>query len=123
MSPRPRTITEYLERLSPEKRAALERVRRAIKSAAPTAEECISYQLPAFRLDGRMLMWFGAATSHCALYPGAFPIAALKRELKGYKTSKGTIRFPVEQPLPATLVRKLVKARIAERAARKRAAR
>jgi uncharacterized protein YdhG (YjbR/CyaY superfamily) len=122
MTKKPQTISEYLAPLSPDKRATLQKLRRAIQAAAPRAEECISYQLPAFRLDGRMLAWFGAATNHCAFYPGAFPIAALKNELTGYKTSKGTIRFPVDTPLPATLVRKLVKARIAEGVARKRVA-
>ena len=113
---RPRTIDEYLAPLSKDKRAALEKLRAAIKSAAPDAEECISYQVPTFRLDGRMLVSFGAATHHCAFYPGAFPIAAHQDELARYDTSKGTIRFPPEKPLPATLVRKLVKTRIAERA-------
>jgi len=90
------------------------RMRRAIKSAAPKAEECISYQIPAFRLGGRMLVAFGAAANHCAFYPGAFPLEAHKDELKAYDTSKGTIRFQADSPLPATLVRKLVKTRIAD---------
>ena len=119
MSAKPQTIDEYLAPLSDEKRAALEKLRRAIKAAAPKAEECISYQLPAFRLDGRMLVAFGAAANHCAFYPGAFPVEAHKDELKAYDTSKGTIRFQADNPLPATLVRKLVKTRIAENAAQR----
>jgi uncharacterized protein YdhG (YjbR/CyaY superfamily) len=111
---KPTTIDEYLAPLDREKRAALERLRKAIQAAAPKAEECISYQIPAFRLSGRMLVAFGAAAKHCAFYPGAFPVAAHKDELKPYDTSKGTIRFPPDRPLPATLVRKLVKARIAQ---------
>ena len=118
MSAKPETIDEYLAPLSSEKRAVLEKLRRAIKSAAPKAEECISYQLPAFRLGGRFLVAFGAAANHCAFYPGSFPVKAHKKELKAYDTSKGTIRFPVGSPLPATLVRKLVKTRIAEYAAK-----
>ena len=114
MSAKPLTIDEYLAALSKEKRAALEKLRRAIKSAAPKAEECISYQLPAFRLGGKFLVAFGAAANHCAFYPGAHPVEAHKNELKTYDTSKGTIRFPADSPLPATLVRKLVKTRIAE---------
>jgi len=114
---KPQTIDEYLAPLSNEKRAALEKLRRAIKSAAPKAEECISYQIPAFRLGGRMLVAFGAAANHCAFYPGSFPVKAHKDELKAYDTSKGTIRFQADSPLPATLVRKLVKTRIAEHAA------
>jgi len=116
MATKPRTIDEYLASLSSDKRAALQKLRKAIKAAAPKAEECISYQIPAFRLDGKMLVWFGAATNHCSFFPGARPIEVLKGELAGYKTSKGTIRFPAASPLPDTLVKKLVKVRIAERA-------
>jgi uncharacterized protein YdhG (YjbR/CyaY superfamily) len=122
MPRKPQTIDEYLAPLSNEKRGALERLRRAIRSAAPKAQECISYEIPAFRIDGRLLVAFGAAANHCAFYPGAYPIKAHKGELEAYGTSKGTIRFPVRSPLPAKLVRKLVKARISEHAARKPAA-
>jgi uncharacterized protein YdhG (YjbR/CyaY superfamily) len=112
------TIDEYLAPLAAGERAALERLRRDIHAAAPEAEECISYGIPAFRLDGRMLVAFGAAAKHCAFYPGAHPVAELADELAAYDTSKGTVRFPPERPLPATLVRKLVKARMAEYAGR-----
>jgi uncharacterized protein YdhG (YjbR/CyaY superfamily) len=112
----PQTIDEYLARLSEEKRAALEQLRRDIRAAAPNAEECISYQIPGFRLDGKLLVSFGAAASHCAFYPGAHPVQAHARELAKYDTSKGTIRFPADAPLPSALVRKIVKTRIAERA-------
>lgn len=115
MTNTPQTIDEYLAPLSEDKRATLEKLRRAIKSAAPKAEECIAYQIPTFRLDGKMLVSFGAAAKHCAFYPGAYPVHTLRAELEAYDTNKGTIRFPVNKPLPATLVRKLVKARIAER--------
>lgn len=118
MLTKPRTIEEYLAPLSKEKRAALEKLRRDIKSAAPKAEECISYQLPSFRLDGRMLVSFAAWANHCAFYPGSFPLEVHQKELKTYDTSKGTLRFPVDSPLPATLVRKLVKARITQNAAK-----
>ena len=120
MKKAPKTVDGYLRTLSAEKRAALQKLRKAIHSAAPKAEECISYQIPAFRLDGRMLVWFGAASQHCSFFPGAHPIAALKQDLKAYKTSKGTIRFPPDKPLPAALVRKLIKARLVERNARAR---
>ena len=113
--PKPESIDAYLASLTSDKRAALEKLRRAIRAAAPKAEECISYQLPAFRLHGKVLVWFGAATNHCSFYPGAAPIAQHAAELKGYPTSKGTIRFSPDDPLPATLVKKLVRARIAER--------
>jgi uncharacterized protein YdhG (YjbR/CyaY superfamily) len=113
------TIDEYLAALSADKRAALQRLRKTIRAIAPRAEECISYQIPAFRLDGKMLVWFGAGANHCAFYPGAV-VEAHKAELEDYETSKGTIRFQPEKPLPAALVRKLVKARIAKTAAKKR---
>jgi uncharacterized protein YdhG (YjbR/CyaY superfamily) len=118
MSDRPQTIDDYLAPLSNEKRAVLEKLRKAIKSAAPKAEECISYQIPGFRLGGRLLVAFGAGANHCAFYPGAGPVTAHKDELTAYDTSKGTIRFRTDSPLPASLVRKLVKARIAEYAAK-----
>jgi uncharacterized protein YdhG (YjbR/CyaY superfamily) len=114
----PRTIDEYLALVSGEKRAALQKLRAAIKAAAPEAEECIAYRVPAFRLRGKMLVAFGAAANHCAFYPGAYPIEAHEDDLETYDTSKGTIRFQPDRPLPASLVRKLVKARIAVKATR-----
>ena len=116
MPSKPRTIDEYLAALSEPKRAALEALRRAIRSVAPQAEECISYQLPAFRLDGRLLVWFGASANHCSFYPGAFPIEAHRDALGAYSVSKGTIRFSPERPLPQALVRKLVRTRMVENA-------
>ncbi len=120
MPTRPKTIDEYLGGLSEAKRTALEKLRKDIHAAAPTAEECISYSIPAFRLDGRILVFFGAASKHCSFYPGAYPIEALKEDLQAYPTSKGTIRFPEDSPLPSRLVRKLVRARIEEQAARRK---
>jgi uncharacterized protein YdhG (YjbR/CyaY superfamily) len=111
---KPVTIDEYLGALSEDKRRALERLRRIIRATAPGAEECISYQLPAFRLNG-MLVAFGAAANHCAFYlMSGSTVAAHKDELKEYDTSKGTIRFKPENPLPDAIVRKLVRARIVE---------
>lgn len=119
MPAKPRSIDEYLAALSDDKRAALEKLRKAIRAAAPEAEECISYRLPAFRQDG-MLVAFGARANHCAFYlMSASTVADHKAELEDYDTSKGTIRFPAEKPLPAALVRKLVEARIAENAGRR----
>jgi len=112
------TIDEYLAALSDDKRAALEKLRKTIRAAAPKAEECISYQIPAYRQDG-MLVGFGATGNHCAFYLMSSSIVeAHKEELKDYDTSKGTIRFQPDKPLPVGLVRKLVKARIAENAVR-----
>jgi uncharacterized protein YdhG (YjbR/CyaY superfamily) len=120
MPAKPRDIDEYLAPLGPEKRAALETLRGAIRSAAPRSEECISYGIPGFRLGGRLLVSFAAATNHCAFYPGAAPIEAHRKELERYDTSRGTIRFAASRPLPPALVRKLVKTRIAEHAARRK---
>jgi uncharacterized protein YdhG (YjbR/CyaY superfamily) len=120
MAAKPKTIDEYLAALSADKRAALEKLRKTIKAAAPKAEECISYGLAAFRLDGRPLVAFGAGANHCAFYPmSGSTLLAHKDELKDYDTSKGTIRFQPDQPLPVALVRKLVKARIAENEGRR----
>ena len=121
MKPSAKTIEEYLAALSDDKRAALQRLRNAIRAAAPRAEECISYQLPAFRLDGKLLVAFGATANHCAFYPmSGTTVEVHKTELTGYEISKGTIRFHADNALPALLVRKLVKARIAENAAQPR---
>jgi uncharacterized protein YdhG (YjbR/CyaY superfamily) len=115
MKAKPTTIDEYLAPLRGDKRAALEKLRETIKSAVPDAEECISCGLAAFRLHGQPLVAFGASDSHCAFYPmSGSTVGAFKNELKDYPTSKGTIRFQPGKPLPATLVRKLIKARIAE---------
>jgi uncharacterized protein YdhG (YjbR/CyaY superfamily) len=109
---------DYLARLPEDKRAALEKLRRIIRSAAPRAEECISYQLPAFRLDGKVLVLLGATAKHCSFFPGSgTAVDAHQGDLQGYSTSKGTIRFDAAKPIPATLVRKIVKYRIAENAA------
>lgn len=122
MHGQPETIDEYLAPLAADKRAALQKLRRTIRAAVPEAEECISYRIPAFRLHGKFLLGFGVGTNHCAFYPGAYPIEAHARELEEYDTSKGTIRFPPDDPLPAALVRKLVKARVAEHRGERRAA-
>ena len=109
----PKTFDGYLADLNPRQRAALERLRKAIRSAAPRAEECISYGVPAFRLHGKFLVALGAAAKHCSFYPGS-ALRALKVDLKGCDTGKGTIRFQPDRPLPTALVRKLVRARIAQ---------
>ena len=110
----PETHDDYFAMLSADKRAALQKLRRTIKAAAPGAKECISYGIPAFRLDGKLLVFYGAGKNHCAFYPGS-TLQALDVDLTKYDTSKGTIRFSSDKPLPAVLVRKLVKLRIAER--------
>ncbi|MGA8026902.1 MAG: DUF1801 domain-containing protein [Bryobacteraceae bacterium] len=111
---KPKTIEEYLATLSDDKRTALERLRQIIRSAAPEAEECISYNLPAFRLDGKAFIWFGAGANHCAIYGVS---GTHKEDFKNYDTSgKGTLRFQAANPPPAAIIRKLVKARMAKAA-------
>jgi len=116
---KPRTIDEYLAGASEDHRRLCQRLRKTILSAAPDAEECISYGLAAFRLNGRALVAFGAWENHCALYPmSAATVRLFQPQLKEFETTKGTIRFTSENPLPATLVKKLVKARVAENRSR-----
>ena len=109
----PKTVDDYLAALPEEARATLEKIRKAIKAAAPKATEGISYQMPMYKQNG-MLMGFAAFKNHCSIFPGAKPMETYKDELKAYKISKGTIRFPIGKPLPAALVKKLIKTRIAE---------
>src|SRR5262249_2392382 len=116
---KPATINEYLAGVGPDQRAALNKLRRTIRAAFPRVEECISYGMPGFRLNGRVVAWMGAGKNHCAFYPGGVT-DAFTSELPEYETSKGTIRFQPDHPLPATLVRKLIKNRIAREASRTR---
>jgi uncharacterized protein YdhG (YjbR/CyaY superfamily) len=113
----PKDVDEYLAGVPKEVRATLEKLRKSIKAAAPMASEGISYQMPMYKQNG-MLVGFAAFKDHCSLFPGPAVIKAHQKELKGYVTSKGTIRFPSDKPLPAALVKKLVKTRIQENEAR-----
>src|SRR5438874_1939962 len=112
-SSKPKSHDDYLAAVTEDKRGALQKLRKAIKMAAPKAEECIRYQLPAFRLNGKFLVAYGAATNHCAVYPGS-TVKALKDDLKSYNASEGTIGCSVGKALPSAVVRKLVKLRIDE---------
>ena len=115
MSGRPETIDAYLAGVKEDQRAVLENLRRTIQATAPAAEECISYGIPTFRLEGRMLVSFGAGANHCAFYPlSASTVADFEDELKGYDTSKGTIRFPLDKPIPLSLVKEIVRFRVKE---------
>jgi uncharacterized protein YdhG (YjbR/CyaY superfamily) len=100
--------------LPAEVRATLEVLRKQIRAAAPKAEEYIGYSIPTFRYKGQLVS-FGAGKNHCSFYVmSPKVVAAFKDDLKEYDTSPGTVRFPIGKPLPATLVKKLVKARVAE---------
>lgn len=111
-------VDAYLAKVPPNFRAALESLRRTIRAAAPDAEEIISYKMPAFRSHG-MLVYYAAFQDHCSLFVGS---VATQRQfaagLKPYETGKGTLQFTPEHPLPPGLVRRLVKARLAENAGR-----
>jgi uncharacterized protein YdhG (YjbR/CyaY superfamily) len=115
-------VNAYLAAVPAESRTALEKLRETIKAVAPKAAEVISYQIPTFKLNGRMLVSYAAFKNHCSFFPGAAAIKAYETELSAYPTSKGTVRFHANKPLPATLVRKLVKLRIGENEARARKA-
>ncbi len=111
----PKTIDEYLASVNANHRDALQKIREAIHAVATNAEECISYGIPAFRLNGRSLVFFGAWANHCALYPGSSAtLKKFRNELRDFQTSKGTLRFSPDNPLPVALVKKLVKARVAQ---------
>lgn len=108
----PKTVGEYLARIPQPARRTLAKIRAEIRSAAPPgATETISYGIPAFKYK-RVLIWFAAFSNHCSLFPTASVIDAFKNDLKGYATSKGTIKFPTDKPLPSALVTKIVKARV-----------
>jgi len=110
-----KTIDEYLAALSHDQRGALENLRKTIRAIVPKAEECISYGLAAFLLNGRALVGFGATDSLCAFYPmSPTTVEAHKDELRDFDTSKGTVRFHAANPLPIPLVRKLIEARLVE---------
>lgn len=111
------TVDEYLARVPEPARSALEKVRQAIRAAAPEATEAISYGIPMFRHRG-LLVGYGAAANHCALY--GTTLGSNRKDLKGYDTSKGTIRFPPDAPPPAALVKKIVRAHVAANETRAR---
>jgi uncharacterized protein YdhG (YjbR/CyaY superfamily) len=102
------TVDEYIALQSVQIRADLRLLRKTIKKAAPGAEEMINYQMPAYKLNG-MLVFFAAAKTHFGFYPGSGPIIAFREKLKQYETSKGTIRFQLDNPIPMKLVTEIVK--------------
>jgi uncharacterized protein YdhG (YjbR/CyaY superfamily) len=116
----PKSVDEYLAGVPEPARGTLNKMRAAIRSAVPgEATETISYKMPAFKHKG-IVVWFAAFSDHCSLFPTAAVIEAFKNELKSYSTSKGTIQFPLDKPLPTALIKKLVKARVAQMESKKR---
>lgn len=113
------SVDEYIAAMPAEARSKLQSLRKTIRQAAPEAEEVISYNMPAFKHNG-MLVWYGAHTEHIGLYPRGSAIVAFKEDLAAYKTSKGAIQFPLDKPIPAALVKKIVKFRLNENARKKR---
>jgi len=115
MKAAPKNIDEYLDELSDKKvRTMLENLRKTITSVAPHAEEVISYSMPGFKYYGP-LVYFASFKNHCSFFPAnSSLIAKMENELKPYRTAKGTIQFTVDRPLPASLVKKIVRARIKE---------
>jgi uncharacterized protein YdhG (YjbR/CyaY superfamily) len=119
--PRPADVEKYLAALPNDQRVLLERLRKTIRAAAPHATETISYQMPAFRDGDRLLVSYAAFKDHCSLFPMSLKVIDDHRdELEPYLSGRGTIRFLPDRPLPAALVRKIVKERLAENAARRR---
>ena len=117
----PSSVEDYLAALPDDARATLEKVRQAIRAAAPMATEKISYGAPAFDHAGRYLVYYAAFKNHCSFFPASNEVMeTFAEELERYDVSKGTIRFPIGEPLPATLVKKMVKARVRENEARRR---
>ncbi len=110
----PASVDEYLAAIPEAPRAALEKLRATIKAAAPEATETISYQMPAFKLDGRFLVSYAAFKNHCSLFPRARRSSSCTEALKPYYAGNGTICFTVDDPIPAALVRKIVKTRVKE---------
>ena len=116
----PKTVDEYLAGVPEPARTTLNKIRAVIRSAAPLeATEAISYGMPAFKHNG-VLVWFAAFSNHCSIFPTASVIGALREELRGFRISKGTVQFPTDKPLPASLVKKMVKLRVDQNEGRKR---
>jgi len=115
-----KTTDEYIAKFPKNVRAVLEELRRVIRESAPKAEETISYGIPTFDLYGRHLVHFAAYKNHVGFYPTSSGIKAFKKELSPFKTSKGTVQFPLDKPIPFDLVKKIVKFRVKENESKKK---
>jgi uncharacterized protein YdhG (YjbR/CyaY superfamily) len=117
-----KTVDEYLSGLPKPARDAVASIRQAIRQAAPQADEVISYNIPSYKWNG-MLVWYAAFKNHIGFYPKASGIAAFKDKLTPYKTSKGAVQFPIDKPIPLSLVKQIVKFRMEENSRAKSSAR
>ena len=110
----PKNTDEYIAKIPEPARSTLNKMRAVIRSVVPReATEVISYGMPAFKHNG-IMVWFAAFSDHCSLFPTASIIAKFKSQLKGFSTSKGTIHFPLDKPLPIPLIKRIVKARVTQ---------
>lgn len=107
------SVSEYIATADPQAKKALRDIRKTIRDAAPKAEEVISYQIPGYKYHG-MLVFFAAWKNHISLYPAPWSAESLKKEMAAYEGSKGTIKFPLDKPMPLTLIKKMVKYRVKE---------
>jgi len=107
----PTTVEEYLKALPEKERTVLSVLRKTIKATAPKADEVIGYGMPGYKYHG-MLVYFAAFKNHCSFFPGSSMLEQFGEEVKKYKTSKGTLQFTVDKPIPASLVKKIVKERM-----------
>jgi uncharacterized protein YdhG (YjbR/CyaY superfamily) len=115
-----KNVDEYLAAIPATVRKMLQQIRQTIKAAAPKAEEVISYQMPAFKYQG-MLVYYAGYKNHIGFYPVSSAIKAFEKELSNYPTTKGTVQFPIDKPLPLGLIAKMVKFRVKENEARQKA--
>ncbi len=110
-------VRRYMASQPAKQRSALRTIRAAIRATAPKAVEHFSYGIPGFRLDGRPLIWYAAFKQHVSLYPVTAPIRrTLADDIEGYETSTGTLRLPLDEPMPVSLIKKIVRARAREAA-------
>jgi uncharacterized protein YdhG (YjbR/CyaY superfamily) len=113
----PTTIDEYISAFSPDVQAVLQKIRHVVQSAAPGAQETISYQMPAFKLNG-ILLYFAAFKKHIGLYPPVRGDAQLEKELSPYAGEKGNLRFPLDQPIPLHLIERIAELRVKQNLAK-----
>lgn len=114
MMQKPINVDAYIASFPKETQQLLKQVRAAIKEVAPKAEELISYAMPAYKLNGRPLVYFAGYEHHIGFYPTAAGIESFKKELSGYKNAKGSVQFPIDKPMPVALIKKIVKYKVAE---------